>query len=490
MDITFQKAKNGETTALIGNLYLHSAYNPQKEAARFIENLNIPYNPKIIIITEPGLAYIKDYLRQKYPKSKIGLIRYVKGFEQYNQGFDLIINYYDLSSNFENYLLSVLGEELLLEAYFLQWEASSKILSEINLRVWQSIKSALEKAKTLLITRQYFEKKWLINTFNFIKYLRSPLLLKKNIDLPVLIIASGSSLKAFLPVIKENQKKFFIIVLSSAIRCCNDYGIKADLTLSTDGGYWAGQHLKTLNRSSYIIGASPEAFIPKRILINNSVMPLIYSEGLSKDLYDLCKLPYNKAVRNGTISGTALDLALDYFIQDIYICGLDLANCKGYQHTQLNELEINNSVNDNKINSKEKRLTRSQYSNSSLDIYREWFSGKNISSRKVYRLIEDEDKQNSLGKIKDINQRTFKGFINKLKDLNKNNLFCKFDFSYDKEVINKFLNKNFQEEKCKKQLYPLEYVLLNHEAGNKDIITRIENNHKKLYKKLWGIIND
>ena len=262
MDITFQKAKNGETTALIGNLYLHSAYNPQREAERFVDNLQNPFCPKIVIITEPGIAYVKNYLRKKFPESKIGLIRYIRGFEEYNKGFDFVINYFENSNNFDNFLLQFFGEEALLETFFCKWEVSSKIFPEIDIKVWHSIKNALENAKTLLITRQYFEKKWLTNTFNFIRYLKNPLLLKSNINFPLLIIASGSSLRAFLPIIKQNQSKFFIIVLSSAIKVCIDNGIKADLALSTDGGYWAGQHLKSLYKNTLVLGGSHSIGVP------------------------------------------------------------------------------------------------------------------------------------------------------------------------------------------------------------------------------------
>ncbi len=490
MNITFQQAKNGETTALIGNLYLHSAYNPQREAQRFVENLNSPFKPKIIIVTEPGLAYIKDGLRKKFPNSKIGLIRYISGFENFNKDFDFVINYYENNLNFENFLLNYFGEENLLETFFCQWEISSKIFSDINTKVWHSIKKALENAKTLLITRQYFEKKWLLNTFNFLRYINKTVLIKNNNDLPLLIIASGSSLKAFLNIIKENQSKYFIIVLSSAIRVCLDNGINPDLTLSTDGGYWAGQHLKKLYKNNLVLGISPESYVQKHLLKNLPILPLLYSDGLSKDICNLCNLPSKAAIRNGTISGSALDFGLNYFNNDIYICGLDLANCIGYQHTQINELEINSSINDNKISSKEKRSVRSQFSKSSLDIYKNWFVNKNLGKRKVYRLIEDEECQNKLGMIKDIDARTFNSFCENLKSISKDNLFLESNFSYDKNVLNDFLNKSFQSDESKKQLYPLEYVLLSHDPNNDDIRKRIEINHKKLYKKLWGIVND
>lgn len=490
MEINFQEAKNGERTALIGNLYLHSAYNPQREAERFLDNLKVPFNSKIIIITEPGLSYILPGLKKTFPNCKIGLIRYIKGFEDYNDGFDLIFNYFEHSNNFDNYLLNQLGEENLLETFFCQWDPSSKIFSQINTLVWQNIKKALENSKTLLITRQYFEKKWLINTFNFIRYLKRPITIKKNINLPLLIIASGSSLKAFIKKIKDNQEKFFIIVLSSAVKACIENKINADLILSTDGGYWAGQHLKSLFKNSYRLGISPESYIPKKLILNKQIVPLLYSDGLSNKVLGLCNMPVNIAKRNATISGTALDFGLDFFTQDIYFCGLDLATRKGYQHIQKNELELNSCICDNKINSLEKRSIRSQFSGASLEIYKDWFKNKNLTGRKVFRLINDDEKQNDLGMIKDINLESFDSLCKKLSVISKNDIFSSGDYSYNKEVLNNFLNNDFNDIKCKKQIYPLDYVLLCHDPDNKEVLERIEKNHNKLYKKLWRILND
>ena len=59
---------------MVNQVKLHSAYNPQKEAERFCEN--ITGNPKIILITEPGESYLVTPLRKKFPNTKIIAIRY------------------------------------------------------------------------------------------------------------------------------------------------------------------------------------------------------------------------------------------------------------------------------------------------------------------------------------------------------------------------------------------------------------------------------
>ena len=158
MKVTIQKAKNGEETAIFENHFLHSNYAPVKEAERFVENLQLPYIPSIIIITEPALSYITVFLKKRFPDIKLGVIRYTSDFENYNNGFDFILNYYE-HSDFAAFLENKLNEEELLQTYFIPWTPSSQAFNETDKKVWQNIKAAMERAKTLLITRQYFEKK-------------------------------------------------------------------------------------------------------------------------------------------------------------------------------------------------------------------------------------------------------------------------------------------------------------------------------------------
>lgn len=489
MNVTFQKAKNGENTALIGNLYLHSSYNPQKEAQRFVENIQAPFLPDVIILIEPCLSYILGYLRKRFPNTKIGAIRFSPSFNDFNSDFDFVLNYFSIEESFSQTLLNYLGEEKLLTTLFLSWEPAAKAFPEQNNSIWHLIKSSLENARTLLITRQYFEKKWLTNSFNFFSNITNTISLEKKIDLPVLIIASGFSFTKNIHLVKDSQNCFFIICLSSALKVCLENNIKPDLVLSTDGGYWAGQHLKSLNNSNIPLGITPESYCPKSILKNNLILPLNYTDGLSSLISSFTNISFLEAKRNGTISGTALEFAVKYFTTDIYFMGLDLANHKGFQHAQDNELELNNTLTDNRINTRDKRLYRSECNSSSMEIYLNWFISYNNKNRKIYRVIETQYRKNDLHSILDIDLQQFTKITSKLSISDKKDLYEPGDFTINRENFNNFLNTSFFENSTKQSLYPLEYVYLKHDPENSEIIKRIEKNHKLLYKKLWKIIN-
>lgn len=490
MEIEFLPAKNGEITARFNSLFLHSAYSPDNEAKRFIENLSIPYSPECIICCEPGLSYILPYLHEKYPECKIGVIRFSKDFNEYNSGFDYIFKAYD--TNFENNLFNELGEEKLCSTYFLSWAPSAKAFSEINSQVWNTIKNVSEKAKMLLVTRQFFEKKWFLNSCKNLSSINNYYSLNKKIDKPILIIASGPSLESKLETIKENQNKFFIICLSSAIQSVLQNNIVPDLCFSTDGGYWAGEHLKKLKQQKLPLALSIEAYCQSHILKSNPIILMKYGDGLSNTLVCKTKLSLPLANRNGTVSGTALDFSLFNSTGPIYFCGLDLANNKGFQHTQPNELELNSNYKDNFISSKEKRLSSGTFNSKSLEIYKEWFQNKNLNGKKVYRVIEDCEKQNTLGQIEDISLENFKIKI-KNYEANNNDFYYYFkqeSLKINNQDLKKIIFELLDSKETEKFLFPLDYVSIGHNTENKDLlqnriykeITKLKNKIEKQFK--------
>ena len=115
------------------------------------------------------------------------------------------------------------------------------------------------------------------------------------------------------------------------------------------------------------------------------------------------------AVRNGTVSGTALELALSITNGPVFACGLDLCHHSGFQHCQPNQLEVSNLQLDRRLAPKETRLYPQQLPSQSLEIYAQWF--QNQSQRfcqRFYRLsTEDYSYSNQLGHIQDIDWKEF-----------------------------------------------------------------------------------
>lgn len=494
MELEFFDSKDGEKTVKVNGIFLHSPYSPKKEACRFADSQNCPFSPDFIVITEPALSYSVSALKEKFPGVKIAAIRYTNFFDDYNFCLDFVFYYKGIGS-IQNQLQAYFTEDKLFSVFFISWKPSEKAFENENTQVWKEIKASLDFAKTLLVTRQFFEKKWLINTVNFIKYSKNFYSINKS-NLPLLITASGPSLEENLETIKELENHCLIISLSSALPVLLSNDIIPDFCMTSDGGYWAKEHLKKLKKHNIPLAIANEACCQKSFLQNLPLIPLCYSDGLSKKIYTLSNLPFTQAQRNGTISGTALELALEITSEKIYFFGLDLAESEGFQHSQPNELETAGQVFDNRLNTKEKRLARQTFKNASLEIYKKWFQDKKIPENKIFRVISENFRKNRLGQIKDISPEDFSlradSIIKSGQVKSREKIFTKINIPSQRNLskIRDFISTNSENRDWKKALFPLDYTALLHNPANQEISAKLQKENSRLKEKLQKILND
>ena len=431
MIVSFGASKNGDLTCSVDNFPLHSRYNPKEEANKFVNGLTVDYSPSNIIITGACLPYLCKPLRQKFPHSQIIAIQFSQVFFEYDQNWDKVFVVTENTSilDFQESLFNYFGEEYLFSSLFLSWKPSEKVfLNEYNI-TWTSIKNALDKAKILVGTQSYFNKVWLFNSLRFFKNSTNLFFsisdnksyFFSKLNRPVIITASGTSLKNQIDFLKKYKNYFFIIALSSSLSVLLTEEITPDCILTTDGGYYAKRHLRILETKqeyqSIPIIVPPEAKLSSFILNKNPIIPLIYENSLDSKLATFLNIEYLHGKRNGTVSGTAAELAFSLTKQNIYFMGLDLSTSMGFSHTQPNQLEIDNSIFDFKICSKENRVTPSTFSNQSLEIYRNWFGTRNKEFyQRIFRITSPQD---NLKKIPNMIDVTNLQVINTEK-LNKN----------------------------------------------------------------------
>ena len=491
MQIDFLESKDGSKTFSADGMFYHSSYSPAKEAQRFIETSTFLYTPKIIFLLEPGLNYFSDSLKQKFPECKVVCVRFFENKFDDENTWDYVLRFNEIQ-NFSQYLINTFGEELLLSSTVLLWKPCESLFKTNISDFITSYKAALESSKTLLVTRQFFEKKWLINSCNFIINANNFIKPKIKTKMPVVICASGPSLLPCLDAIKSNRNSLFILCLSSALSVLVHNSIIPDLILSTDGGYWAGEHLKVLKKNPDIPLAVPcEAFIPKKILQKNKILCLNYNDQSSfigNDILEKSGIPSFSALRNPTVSGTALYLAKEITDNKIFFCGLNLCGAEGFQHSQPNELEKNNELFDSRTKTKDTRISRSRYNAASLEIYREWFASlQQDQTKNVFRVIE-KGSQSQLGTIRDIDYSDFKEELKQFKNLSK-------DFSFDDADIKKqnsksvldFVIERLGSEKWNRQIFPADYISIQNctNSNEKKVLReRLEEKTQKLIQKI------
>ena len=412
--LTFVTAKNGDKTCIKDNFPLHSNYNPQKEAERFVSTLTVQFEPAWIIITEPALSYVEPFLRLRFPQTKLCAIRFCNDFSDYDKLWDKVFYFED--GNLQEKLFNFFGEEATGSLLFASWKPSENAFSELYITAWQSIKSYITLSRDVLGTRIYFNKRWNKNSLKYSLYLKNAVSFDKKINKPVVIAASGPSLKNIVPYLKTNRKRFFLLAVSSAARPLIEQDVLPDAIISTDGGWYAQEHLKQLeNLKDIPLFLSSESYSTNRMLQSNLIIPISYKDSIEALILEKAAIKALKAERNGTVSGTAAELMIQLSDGDIFFCGLDLCSSKGFQHTQPNELELDKAAFDMRLNQLETRAALGSFENASLDIYRNWFSTRpDDFSRQIKRVyFSDSPIKYKLDKINDIDEKTFENLIQK-----------------------------------------------------------------------------
>ena len=461
MQLEYVNAKNESLTCTYNGIYLHSSYNPQSESSRFAETLNIDFIPSNIIVIEPALSYCIKDLKQKFPETKIYSIRFIKDIKpasgELSPEKDFFFeNEIKLKTELYNYF----GEENLLNTFFVSWPASIKVFPQENEKVWSVIKELLKDCQSILATRQFFAECWIKNQIKFFLKLKKTRTVNK-IDVPVLICASGPGLKRCMPAIKRIQDNFFIIACSSAIKTLLYNKIKPDLCISTDGGFWAKKHLYCLLQENIPLAVTPEAAVPEK-LFDKEMVVLLYDDAFEKAVLDKNnsgpdKIKYLNAKQNGTISGTAAELALLLTDKNIYAAGLDLESGKGFSHTQPNELELNSSIKDFKLKNTDTRTFAQSLESRSLEMYRNWFSENSSKfNERFFRVYSEKPYRHKLGSIKDIDIKELEA----QKNIKKNYFSDAVQTTLKKDEITDFYNKLLLDDGFIKNYFPADSIAI------------------------------
>lgn len=404
--VEISKAHNGVPTAKIDGTPLHSSYDPLKEAEKIVEEADCHFAPNYIFVIEPGLSYCADFFRKSYPNARLCALHFIKNFAQTDSKWDKVF-IAEENSNLAEQIFAYMGDEGVVTCFFWCWPSSDKIFPDETSAAWAEIKKAVLKTRSVLNTRAFFAKRWIKNSFRFCLFSNFNAYILKG-QSQVVVCASGPSLKSSIPYLKQYRDSFFLIAVSSALAPLLNEGIIPDLCISTDGGYWAKHHLSFgLEKYNIPLALPLEGTCYSRFLDGRTVIPISYGDGIAESLISMCNYINIRAIRNGTVSGTAADFALNITSGEIFFCGLDLCENKGFSHMQPNELEINESRYDNRLRTTETRITPSTFKSPAQEIYRNWFSTTKFFNR-VYRLSDKYPYPNKLGEVYDVDWTFFR----------------------------------------------------------------------------------
>lgn len=392
---------------------LHSGYNPQAEAARYLAHAVSLAAPECIVVTEPGESHLAGAIRRKFPGAKIYAIRYQDDF--FLDSDPLWDSCWRPASGIspEAFLFRHIPDESLPQTVFLPWKPAETFWPQAAERVWQAIASVIRVQQSVMQTRAVFGRRWLKNTVHNLaaaeNIIRCP-----EIRRAPLLVASGPQLERFPASFYQNlHTRFFLCGLSSASAFLHARRVVPDIFLSTDGGYWAGRLFQTIPAPVPVL-FPPEACIPDTVLERNPCVFLTYGSECENTLFPLCGILPENGERNGTVSGTAVMFFLKHTAFPVYSIGLDLQPGSGYPHGRPHPFSPETNGRAFRFHPLESQVVQSKL-NSALDIYRSWFARlPQALSGRLFRLESSAGELGQLGGIRSLPVRQPDGSFHNL----------------------------------------------------------------------------
>lgn len=326
-----EKAKNGNYTLKYDGKYIHSKYNPIKEAGQFINsNVELLQKDKILVYGI-GLGYhINEILKNTQGIIYLfewndKLIQYCKKVNKdifENKSVRLI----DKSNNdFYKLLSKILGETKDLFIH----KPSLETIKEENEELYNLLNDFSIKKQLVEINKESshkYDENYKLNikiNYNkitkFIEYIKSK-------DKPIIITAAGPSLDTQLQYLRKNRKKFIVFTVGSALRTVIESKIYPDAIFLIDGG----EQIK-----NQFIG------------FENLNIPLCFSAYASNEaisIYNGPKYIFNdkddskyEVDTGGSVAVAALSIAVKCNPKEIIFLGQDLALIEGKNHVTLYE---------------------------------------------------------------------------------------------------------------------------------------------------------
>ncbi len=332
-------------------LRFHSHYNPVREAERFVQTCIGSKKPGIVIVMGPGKNYIQAAIANMLPQTSIYSLQPSSIFSD-TDGKDGSSWNPESPFSLRQFLrAALLNDRAAAGVAILEWEPVMAAFPETSARIRNELTRSLATSASDRATVSYWARKWLRNSLNFSLNIKTSSLLNFQ-ESPILLAAAGPGLNDAIPAIKRNIGKASIWALASAVPALLFAGIKPELILATDPGFWNSVHLR------HGLGMGIPYAIPPSVCAPWSSFPEATAiapldTGLLFENLVLAKTGalFTKALAFGTAAGTALSLALNTTTGPVILFGLDFASQGIISHAKPYAFDVLPMVHENRLSS-------------------------------------------------------------------------------------------------------------------------------------------
>ncbi len=358
--IIIEESKIKLPTIKYEGVYLHSKYNPIKEAKSFIEKKYKPANIQILI--GYGLGYIYKELNDKKSSSEkiIVIDPLISKFEATENAKDLVlleeINETSLKSFFSEHISVVDNLNIIISINY------DKVLKEDLKLTLAMLEEKVKSNNIVENTIQFFSNQWHENYIKNLKFAaedNSIGKLEQSFTCPIVVASGGPSLTKQIPLLKKYRDRIILIAAGTTINSLLINDIRPDFAVSVDGGEINYKHFEKLQIEDFPLIYCPTVHygIRQKFKSGYYFLPLIESK--LKDHYlRFSNSEINIIMDGSSVANYAYNLALIMTTGPIALIGQDLAYTHGLTHAEGN---LNKKSIQDKLNVNEKFIEKEGY---------------------------------------------------------------------------------------------------------------------------------
>ncbi len=409
---TLKDTKSGMKTLVYengGEVRLHSAYDPEKEARRAVDSFS-KGRASLILVCGVGLGYHIRCLREKFPDTAILALErdreaaelatgeYPDAFE----GVPLLTAGDDISGFFESLDISEfrgMARYIHLPSYGIDKDFYNRKLADIG----QFISSKISD----LLTRFEFEALWTENIFMNIPAVSRAAPVAGLFGLfrgtPGVIVSAGPSLRKNMDLLQGIRDRAVIVSVDTAAKVLEKRGISPHIIITLDAQKHSMKHFLGFNDSSPALLADlvccPKVLRDYRgdVIVSSTSKYYTDNAGTLKreatpvvDWIERHIPPIGDIQSGGSVATSAFDLLLNLGCDPIILVGQDLAytgreiHCSGTHHNDgwfptVNRLLTIDTINQRIIRKRKTKMIQAYggvgtvISDFVFDLYRNWF---------------------------------------------------------------------------------------------------------------------
>ncbi|MDR3130425.1 MAG: DUF115 domain-containing protein [Treponema sp.] len=377
-------AGTGLPTVLAGDKFLHSRYNPAAEAEKYVKSLNLSEKIRFFILIEPGLGYIIPVLKRLFPAAKAAVLHVSDFFVSVSGETAKDVPAWSPGSGIspEEFLERELPDAGIDVLKIVEWRPALAAYGTAYKKLLEAAVYFIRRADANARTVRGFGRRWVKNFFRNLDILRVFFRISPG-SLPWIVTGAGPGLEESLPAIALMRREgAALLASSSSVPALASGGIMPDLAIAADGGGWARFHLwETIRLTTggpLFLAASLTAAIPCQYG-DFPVLPLSDGSLWQEAVLEKLGIPRLVLPQRGTVTASALDLALRCTKGEVFLAGMDLANEDIKTHARPYALDRFRDEGANRLDPQYSRafVRAGQISAScSHRVYAEWFGGR------------------------------------------------------------------------------------------------------------------